>query len=193
MTMNAWNYLVRFHRLVRFVVVDRAIAGDAFLKHFSSIYVFVAHPAGTEGVLHIARKELISNKYLFQQASHIGLPAYIQSKLFSPKHWNPPGFTLPDPTNRAGEDWFSELKEKSGDLAEVEPSTEPVPASSHQSSGIGIDALASENKQKKLKHKKKKKKKKRGLEDNLQWLGDKVRLTTHVYGQRYSSFITHRQ
>ncbi|KAF8076296.1 hypothetical protein FPV67DRAFT_1471163 [Lyophyllum atratum] len=150
------------------------LLGDAFLKHFSSIYVFVAHPAGTEGVLHTARKELISNKYLFQQASRIGLPTYIQSKLFTPKFWYPPGFTVPGPTNRAGEDLFSESKEKLGDLAEVEPSTEVVPTSCHQSSGIGIDVLASANNQTKLKHKRKKKKRKRGPVDKTQWLGDKA-------------------
>ncbi|KAG6857350.1 hypothetical protein H0H87_005653 [Tephrocybe sp. NHM501043] len=69
------------------------LLGDAFLKLLSSTYLFVTRPAHREGPLHDARQDLISNKSLYQCASHVGIPNYIQSKLFSVRTWTPPFFS----------------------------------------------------------------------------------------------------
>lgn len=68
--------------------------GDAFLKYLSSVYVFVTNPSLSEGSLHIARQKIISNKSLLQNATRIGMPAYIQSKAFAFKSWQPPHFQV---------------------------------------------------------------------------------------------------
>ena len=68
--------------------------GDAFLKYLSSVYAFVANPSLSEGALHVARQKIISNKSLLQNATRIGLPAYIQSKAFAFKSWQPPHFQV---------------------------------------------------------------------------------------------------
>ena len=68
--------------------------GDAFLKYLSSVYAFVTNPSLSEGALHIARQKIISNKSLLQNATRIGLPAYIQSKAFAFKSWQPPHFQV---------------------------------------------------------------------------------------------------
>lgn len=68
--------------------------GDAFLKYLSSVYAFVTNPSLSEGSLHIARQKIISNKSLLQNATRIGLPAYIQSKAFAFKSWQPPHFQV---------------------------------------------------------------------------------------------------
>lgn len=70
------------------------LLGDAFLKYLSSIYVFVTNPAQHEGALHVARQKIISNKSLLQNAGGTGLPAFIQSKPFTFKLWQPPGFHI---------------------------------------------------------------------------------------------------
>ena len=70
------------------------ILGDAFLKYLSSVYAFVTNPSLSEGSLHIARQKIISNKSLLQNATRIGLPAYIQSKAFAFKSWQPPRFQV---------------------------------------------------------------------------------------------------
>jgi endoribonuclease Dicer len=70
------------------------IIGDAFLKYLSSVYAFVTNPSLSEGALHIARQKIISNKSLLQNATRIGLPAYIQSKAFAFKSWQPPHFQV---------------------------------------------------------------------------------------------------
>ena len=68
--------------------------GDAFLKYLSSVYVFVTNPSLSEGSLHIARQKIISNKSLLQNTTRTGLPAYIQSKAFAFKSWQPPHFRV---------------------------------------------------------------------------------------------------
>lgn len=68
--------------------------GDAFLKYLSSVYAFVANPSLSEGSLHVARQKIISNKSLLQNATRVGLPAYIQSKAFAFKSWQPPYFQV---------------------------------------------------------------------------------------------------
>ncbi|KAJ7276292.1 hypothetical protein B0H12DRAFT_1227452 [Mycena haematopus] len=76
MITSAWNCLV----------------GDAFLKYMASIYVFVTEPSDKEGALHTARQQIVSNNTLFHSFYSAGLPAYVQSKPFSPKSWQPPNF-----------------------------------------------------------------------------------------------------
>ncbi|KAF8974226.1 hypothetical protein BDZ97DRAFT_3979 [Flammula alnicola] len=86
------------------------LLGDAFLKYLSSIYVFVTNPSLTEGALHVARQKIISNKSLLQHSTRVGLPAYIQSKVFAYKAWQPPNFrvyippkTPREPDNKSAE------------------------------------------------------------------------------------------
>jgi endoribonuclease Dicer len=81
---------------------DSCPLGDAFLKYLSTIYVFVTYPSHSEGSLHTARLRIISNKSLFQNASHVGLPAYIQAKPFAPRQWHPPNFELDQPSRAPG-------------------------------------------------------------------------------------------
>ncbi|KAJ7781333.1 hypothetical protein B0H16DRAFT_1658943 [Mycena metata] len=66
--------------------------GDSFLKFLTSIYVFVNEPSNNEGVLHTARQHLVSNSTLFHSSHSAGLPAYVQSRPFSIKSWQPPNF-----------------------------------------------------------------------------------------------------
>jgi len=68
--------------------------GDAFLKYLSSIYVFVTNPSLSEGALHVVRQKIISNKSLLIHSTRVGLPAYIQSKSFPYKTWQPPNFRV---------------------------------------------------------------------------------------------------
>ncbi|PVF99771.1 hypothetical protein CPB86DRAFT_756304 [Serendipita vermifera] len=69
------------------------LLGDAYLKYLSSIYLFVTNPNQHEGILHIARQKIISNKALLVNADKSGLPQYIQAKPFLPKLWVPKGYT----------------------------------------------------------------------------------------------------
>jgi endoribonuclease Dicer len=71
--------------------------GDAFLKYLSSIYVFVTNPSLSEGSLHVVRQKIISNKSLLMHSTRVGLPAYIQSKVFPYKSWHPPNFRVYTP------------------------------------------------------------------------------------------------
>ncbi|PPQ64716.1 hypothetical protein CVT24_008343 [Panaeolus cyanescens] len=74
------------------------LLGDAFLKYLSSVYVFVTHASAMEGSLHVLRQKIISNKALLSYASRVGVPAYIQSKMFTLKSWHPPNFkVIPTP------------------------------------------------------------------------------------------------
>ncbi|GLB33718.1 putative PAZ domain containing protein [Lyophyllum shimeji] len=151
------------------------LLGDAFLKYVSSIYLFVAHPTHTEDDLHTARKELISNRSLFQHACRIGLPAYIQSKSFTPKQWKPPNFRVSSAS--APKEDGSEVKQKLGEVSQIERSVGSVLSSPQRKPHeTEMDPSAPEHEGKRCAgatKKKKKKKKKRGQEDN-QWLGDKA-------------------
>jgi len=71
--------------------------GDAFLKYLSSIYVFVTNPSLSEGSLHVVRQKIISNKSLLMHSTRVGLPAYIQSRVFPYKSWHPPNFRVYTP------------------------------------------------------------------------------------------------
>lgn len=73
------------------------LLGDAFLKYLSSIYVFVTNPSLSEGSLHVVRQKIISNKSLLMHSTRVGLPAYIQSKVFPYKSWHPPNFRVYTP------------------------------------------------------------------------------------------------
>ncbi|KAF7301346.1 hypothetical protein MIND_00699800 [Mycena indigotica] len=75
------------------------LLGDSFLKYLASIYVFVNEPSNREGALHRARQQIVNNQCLFRSVDCVGLPAYIQSKAFSVKAWQPPNFQV---TENAG-------------------------------------------------------------------------------------------
>ena len=93
-TMNASSFSVgiSFLHFVFSNSYNAITLGDAFLKYLSSVYAFVTNPSLSEGSLHIARQKIISNKSLLQNATRVGLPAYIQSKAFAYKSWHPPNF-----------------------------------------------------------------------------------------------------
>lgn len=128
--------------------------GDAFLKFISSTYLFVSFPTYREGSLHTARQGLISNKSLFQHACRVGIPSYIQSKLFAPRLWTPPFST---PLSPAGGE----------DEAEVENST--------YSQALDVKYITEADTKKK-----RKKRKKRSPDEHSQWLGDKVHLSSFL-------------
>lgn len=75
-------------------LIVNVLLGDAYLKYLSSIYLFVTNPTQHEGILHIARQKIISNKALLVNADKSGLPQYIQSKPFMPKLWTPRGYSV---------------------------------------------------------------------------------------------------
>ncbi|KAK7061646.1 hypothetical protein R3P38DRAFT_2494335 [Favolaschia claudopus] len=75
--------------------------GDAVLKYMASIYVFVIEPSNTEGALHTARQLIISNSALFLSSGRSGLPAYVQSKPFTIKSWQPPNFKISEENEKA--------------------------------------------------------------------------------------------
>ncbi|KIM21363.1 hypothetical protein M408DRAFT_104950 [Serendipita vermifera MAFF 305830] len=104
------------------------LLGDAYLKYLSSIYLFVTNPTQHEGILHIARQKIISNKALLVNADKSGLPQYIQSKPFMPKLWAPMGYSMPKAPLKAAlvddgatRDSASEIKKESPH--EVDPDT----------------------------------------------------------------------
>jgi len=142
--------------------------GDAFLKYLSTVYVFVTYPSHNEGALHTARQRMISNKSLFQSASRVGLPAYIQAKPFAPKQWRPPNFKLNQPSRapdtKAAQDLGDDIGEGSQAMNIVEESSMDIPEHSlshHETSTTPVPIQ------------KPNKRSKRQSED-MQWLGDKV-------------------
>jgi len=210
----------------------------------------VTNPSLNEGSLHLARQKLISNKVLLHHAVRIGLPPYIQSKIFAFKSWMPPNFsvyqfpkTLKPPADGAekqednpidggaegrtgveervegmtdaveekleGEespgmliDQESAREVAQGGVPDLEPGEiveevkhestvvehEDVAVKGHSQSGeIGIELADAGNgpgeKAASDSAKKKKSKKKRSGADeqNVQWLGDKVRTIQHVF------------
>lgn len=78
-------------------------SGDAYLKYLSSIYLFVTNPTMHEGMLHIARQKIISNKSLLVNSDKSGLPQYIQSKPFIAKMWLPLGYKVIKPLGKGGD------------------------------------------------------------------------------------------
>jgi hypothetical protein len=130
MTTSAWNCLVC--TLVSSLSnADTNIffrLGDAFLKYLASVYVFVTNPSSTEGQLHVARQRIISNKSLLMHSTRIGLPGYIQSKIFAFKAWHPPGFYVYTPPKVPKQPEAKpvegsvddEAEDEDGEVAEVE-------------------------------------------------------------------------
>jgi len=113
-------YLPKFFK--RFLIRS---SGDAYLKYLSSIYLFVTNPTMHEGMLHIARQKIISNKSLLVNSDKSGLPQYIQSKPFIAKMWLPLGYKVVKPPGKgwdaAEDDDDERVKEES---AEVENNKE---------------------------------------------------------------------
>src|SRR5258706_5497195 len=99
-------------------------SGDAYLKYLSSIYLFVTNPTMHEGMLHIARQKIISNKSLLVNSDKSGLPQYVQSKPFIAKMWLPLGYKVVKPLGR-GEAAEEEDDERAkGEFASVENNKE---------------------------------------------------------------------
>lgn len=99
--MSVLNFWVGIpHYIATFNNTDPK-SGDAFLKYLASIYVFVTNPSLTEGALHVSRQKIISNRSLLFHASRIGMPAFIQSKAFAYKGWQPPNFRVYVPPKAA--------------------------------------------------------------------------------------------
>lgn len=158
--------------------------GDAFLKYLSTLYVFVTYPSHNEGTLHTARQRIISNKSLFQHASHIGLPAYIQAKPFTSKDWHPPNFFLdqlsrvPDnkPTqNSTPGDNIEDSQAMGVTESPIDPPTE---RSSLQCEPTTAPVVTE----------KPNKKNKKRLEDT-HWLGDKVILLQFLDLSHFEHFL----
>jgi endoribonuclease Dicer len=100
-------------------------SGDAYLKYLSSIYLFVTNPTMHEGMLHIARQKIISNKSLLVNSDKSGLPQYIQSKPFIAKMWLPLGYKVIKPLGKGGDVAEEEDDEKVKEgSAEVENNRE---------------------------------------------------------------------
>lgn len=140
------------------------LLGDAYLKYLSSIYLFVTNPNKHEGILHLARQKIISNRALLVNADKSGLPQYIQSKPFLPKMWLPRGYTVvrPEPKSTATH------KESRGntnmEIKEERSSPDPN----------GLPTSANEDKSLTIKADEQKLKSKKSLYDeDHQWLGDK--------------------
>lgn len=155
------------------------IPGDAYLKYLSSIYLFVTNPNQHEGILHIARQKIISNRALLVNADKSGLPQYIQSKVFMPKLWVPQGFKVNRPPIK------STVKAEGGDgdvkmkIEPVEPDKIPSPSEDEAND----DKLAVAIKDKKPKTAildAQSAQKKAWYDDDHLWLGDKVMLDPRV-------------
>ena len=159
------------------------------MKYLSSIYVFVTNPAQKEGTLHIHRQRIISNRSLLENANRSGLPQYIQAKPFSSRLWQPPNFTVLSNIHDNCE--HRALTENEDPAADA-----PMPLADAPGPGRKISSLNNADptlldKSHSLEecevltersNPKRKSKKKKQLEDqDNQWLGDKVRLTTIDY------------
>lgn len=141
--------------------------GDGFLKYLSTVYVFVTCPSHGEGSMHITRQQLISNKTLFQCATRVSLPAYIQAKPFAIRQWHPPNFEFDQlnqqsnkPSQRPGYD----VKDLQSIGSMNKPTTTTAPERSLSQVEAPTEAVAAP---------KPRRRKQRQSEDT-QWLGDKV-------------------
>lgn len=138
------------------------------MKYLSTVYVFVTHPSHSEGALHTARQRIISNKSLFQNASRVGLPAYIQAKPFASKQWHPPNFKLSQtnrvPDSKIIQDTAGDSIEDSQAIVSVGESFMGLPERSSSRHETSVEPTPAQNP---------KKRSKKLLED-IHWLGDKV-------------------
>lgn len=147
--------------------------GDAFLKYVSSVYLFVTQPTQAEGVLHMSRQKIISNRILFQAASQVGLPQYIQAQPVTFKGWSLPNSLLENDSVPTGGD---------NDKMEVTTITPQYPTGQIMASGsrrdeqsVPIPSETESSGGKKVSTQNKKKRTKGGPKDaHIQWLGDKV-------------------
>jgi hypothetical protein len=64
-------------------------AGDAFIKYFTSSYLFLAQNIGSLHDLHQTRTKIISNESLRGQAYSLDLPSFMNVRAFSSKMWRP--------------------------------------------------------------------------------------------------------
>ena len=95
-------------------------SGDAYLKYLSSIYLFVTNPTMHEGMLHIARQKIISNKSLLVNSDKSGLPQYIQSKPFIAKMWLPLGYKVVKSLGKGDAAEEEDDEKAKGEFANVE-------------------------------------------------------------------------
>ncbi|KDR83836.1 hypothetical protein GALMADRAFT_150895 [Galerina marginata CBS 339.88] len=133
------------------------LLGDAFLKYLSSVYVFVTNPSLNEGSLHVVRQKIISNKMLLLHSTRVGLPAYIQSKVFPYRSWQPPNFRLyvpprvnKDPDQKYLDESKVDNKEEIGDgsvLHEDGQEETPTDANQVRNETTTIDAAVAQESQ----------------------------------------------
>ena len=153
------------------------------MKYLSSIYLFVTNPTQHEGILHIARQKIISNKALLVNADKSGLPQYIQSKPFMPKLWTPQGYSIHKASSKLSATDGTDNKNGSVDIKKESPTEVDTDMLSHEVShtngdtemadskeavdsnkgGINSRVLASAAKLKRTLY-----------DEEHQWLGDKV-------------------
>lgn len=150
------------------------------MKYLSSIYLFVTNPTQHEGILHIARQKIISNRSLLVNADKSGLPQYIQSKPFMPKLWVPQGYKVNN--NKVHAKTAPKLESRDGDTEmKVEPlESDKVPSSAEEAKP---NELRDEKKPMVITEGSKPKtaiidaqstQKKAWYNEDHQWLGDKV-------------------
>lgn len=79
-----------------------------------------------EGSLHVLRQKIISNKALLSYTSRVGVPTYIQSKMFTLKAWHPPHFHVAPPPRRTniGQDNGDKINVAEREGAQACPTTE---------------------------------------------------------------------
>jgi endoribonuclease Dicer len=160
----------------------KSLPGDAYLKYLSSIYLFVTNPTQHEGILHIARQKIISNKALLVNADKSGLPQYIQSKPYMPKLWMPRGYSIVKPGSKdlaankdSGKGGSVEIKAESPDSGDIDMLGNGIAYDNGDTETADAKELASPSKAKRQDTVATTSKSKKSLhDDDHQWLGDKV-------------------
>jgi len=171
------------------ITIIKSLAGDAYLKYLSSIYLFVTNPTHHEGILHIARQKIISNKALLVNADKSGLPQYIQSKPFMPKLWIPRSYSILKPlakplvVNKDSDKSSSvEIKEESPAGGDIDMLANGV---THTNSDVEMadgKELINSSKDKAQERTLATKSKKTLYDDDHQWLGDKASICASSSG-----------
>jgi endoribonuclease Dicer len=165
------------------ITILKSLTGDAYLKYLSSIYLFVTNPTHHEGILHIARQKIISNKALLVNADKSGLPQYIQSKPFMPKLWTPRGYSILKPlakplaVNKDCDKSSSvEIKEESPAGGDIDMLANGLVHSNRDVEMADAKELVNSSKDKRRERTVATKSKKSLYDDDHQWLGDKARI-----------------
>jgi endoribonuclease Dicer len=153
-----------------------AFSGDAFLKYLSSVYIFVTNPTQKEGAMHYARQRIISNKSLLHNAIRAGLPPYIQSRPFTTKSWQPPNFIMGPSSPLA----ITETRKESNMSTEA-TNTPFDPQRQDQQNQGSFGNVGNQGPEKRSKTK-------RQQDENIQWLGDKVRSQNLQYGLNVTTY-----